>query len=159
MTPIVRYLINDVDPTSYTYVDSRIQTSILVAAQLTQNEIDFNKIYTISVADSGLTPDPTTTPADQSFINLVAMRAAVIIYGGEYKLASKSSLKVVDGPSQIDTTGQFTNFGKLYQSAVDAYNKAKIDYIAGNSIGGRAILTPFTYGNDNIQNSDGRYPW
>ena len=34
MSTVVRHLINDVDPTNYTFTTNRIETTILVAAQL-----------------------------------------------------------------------------------------------------------------------------
>lgn len=147
MTPILRYLINDVDPTDYTYSDARLQTSILIAGQLISKEVDFNTTYTIDVPNSGLTPDPTVDPADIPFINLTCLKAATIVYGGELRLAAKNSIKIVDGPSQIDVTSQYGNLAKLYQSSVDAYNKAKVDYVAGNSIAGQTVNTPYTYPN------------
>jgi len=159
MTPILRYLINDVDPTDYTYTDARLQTSILVGAQLIQYEVDFGKTYVVDVANSGLTPDPMSDPIDNPFINLVCLKAAVIIYGGELRLATKTSLKVVDGPSQIDTTGQYGNLAKLYQEAVERYEKGKIDYVAGNSIGAQSVLTPYTYPQNTIPNNIWNYRW
>ena len=43
MSIIVRHLINDLDSSSYTFTDSRVEESILVAAQLVLIEIDFDK--------------------------------------------------------------------------------------------------------------------
>ena len=53
MTTIVRQLIYDVDPSNYTYSDERLETTILVAAQLVSTEIDFEKDqYNFNHADS-----------------------------------------------------------------------------------------------------------
>ena len=41
MTPILRYLINDIDPTSYTYTNTRLQNTILISSQLLLKEVDF----------------------------------------------------------------------------------------------------------------------
>lgn len=144
MTPILRYLINDLDSSNYTYADSRLQQSLLIGAQLVSTEITFNKTYEINVAASSLSPDPTDTPRDDAFINLVCFKSAVIIYGGELRLAGGKSLKVVDGPSQIDTSAMYGNYSKLYQQAIDDYNRAKINYTVG-TVGGQVITTPITY--------------
>ena len=61
MSIIVRHLINDLDSSSYTFTDSRVEESILVAAQLVLIEIDFDKSYTIDVDASSISPDPTTS--------------------------------------------------------------------------------------------------
>lgn len=151
MTPILRYMINDLDSTNYAYTDARLQQSLLVGAQLVSTELTFNKDYEINVAGSSLTPDPTDEPRDDSFINLVCLKSTVIIYGGELRLVSGKSLRVIDGPSQIDTTGMYNNYTKLYNSAVDAYNRARVNYVAGNSVGGQIITTPITYQENNRQ--------
>ena len=43
MTLIVRHLINDLDSSDYTFVDSRLEEAVLVSAQLSLLEIDFEK--------------------------------------------------------------------------------------------------------------------
>jgi len=159
MTPILRYLINDIDPTSYTYTDTRLQNTILISSQLLLKEVDFDKVYSVDIGNSGLTPDPTTDPRDNPFINLTCLKATVVIYGGELRLATKSSLKVVDGPSQIDTTSMYSNIGKLYTQALETYNKAKIDYVAGNSIAGQSVLTPYSFPQNTIPNNIWNYRW
>ena len=71
MGTIVRYLIDDVDPTNYTYSDHRIETTILVAGQLTQMNVDFSKSYDINVENCTLDPDPTVEVEDKAFITLI----------------------------------------------------------------------------------------
>ena len=41
MTLIVRHLVNDLDSSDYTFTDSRLEESILVSAQLSFLEVDF----------------------------------------------------------------------------------------------------------------------
>ena len=69
MGTIVRYLIDDVDPDNYTYSDHRIETTVLVAAQLTQMNVDFNKTYDINVENCTLDPDPTTETEDKALLS------------------------------------------------------------------------------------------
>ena len=49
MTTIVRQLIYDVDPDNYTYSAERLETTLLVAAQLVSTEVDFEETYTFHV--------------------------------------------------------------------------------------------------------------
>ena len=41
MSIILRHLVNDLDSSSYTFSDDRIEETILVASQLVLHEIDF----------------------------------------------------------------------------------------------------------------------
>ena len=71
MTTIVRHLINDIDSTSYTFSTDRVETTILVAAQLLIMNVDFNNDYDINVEAVTLSPDPTDTDTkDDPFIAL-----------------------------------------------------------------------------------------
>ena len=71
MGTIVRYLIDDVDPDEYTYSPHRIETTILVAAQLTQMNVTFGKDSSVIVATSTLTANPFVDPEDYAFITLI----------------------------------------------------------------------------------------
>ena len=77
---MVRFLVNDIDAS--TYDDSRLEETILVAAQLLIGNIDFDRTYTVDVDTLVLSPDPTTlTTKDNNFINLLAVQASCIILG------------------------------------------------------------------------------
>ncbi len=89
MTLIVRHLVNDLDSSSYTFQDDRVEESVLVSAQLAALEIDFESTYTIDVDSLTLTPDPTTSSnKDDSFINLVSLKTAQMLLGSELKTHS-----------------------------------------------------------------------
>ena len=82
MSTIVRYLINDVDPSNYSFSDQRIETTLLVAAQLMLMSVDFNNVYSVNVETCTLSPDPTDAETkDDPFITLSCLRAACIIVG------------------------------------------------------------------------------
>ena len=49
MSTIVRHLIDDLDVTKYKYSPSRVETAILVSAQLSTMNVDFDNSYTIKV--------------------------------------------------------------------------------------------------------------
>ena len=53
MTTVVRHLVNDTDSASYKFSDDRLETSILVAAQLVISETEFTNSYEINVEGCG----------------------------------------------------------------------------------------------------------
>ena len=155
ITTIVRELINDVDPTNYSYSDMRLETSILVAAQLVQTEVDFENTYTIDVEQCYLRPDPTdpttgltTADKDDGFINLVALKTACNIMGSEMKTQALNAVRVSDGPSSIDYTAVAAHIKFLYEYACKKYEEYKFNYAAGNNAVGKAILSPYSTGAD-----------
>lgn len=139
---MVRYLVNDIDSASYT--DARLKQSIVIAAQLSALEVTFDKTYTIDIDAITITPDPFAETQDSGFINIVALRSALLIFSNEAKLASTLGIRVMDGPSMIDITGRLSSALRLLDSAKAAYEKAKVDYVVGNARGFQAITTPFT---------------
>lgn len=140
---ITRGLIGDID-TPQTYSDSRLTYISLNCAHLLLNEVSFVNDYTVDVAASSISPDPSD-PEDVSFINLLALRSAVLIANSEYKTASKQAFIVKDGPSSIETGVRYKALQEFAGQAKEAYDKAKIDYVAGNSVGATAVTTPFYY--------------
>ena len=112
MTTIVRYLINDVDGATFT--DSRIQNTIVVSAQLENNEINFAKDYTIDIVGTGITPDPTVTTKDNAFINIVSLKAGCLITDSEIRTAGANLISVSDGPSSINMTSTLNGLKIVY---------------------------------------------
>lgn len=141
---ILRYLINDLDNSSYTYTDSRLEETILVGAQLASMEVDFETTYTIDVDACMLSPDPTdSSTRDNGFINLVCLKAAILVLSGELKTYALNSVRVSDGPSTIDFTDVVANKQLALKNAQEMYEQAKINYQAGGRVG-QAILGPYT---------------
>ena len=154
MVVMTRYIINDVDDSAYTYTDSRIQQSIVIAANLVLTEIDFDNSYTIDINAVTITPDPTSSsPKDIAFMNLVSLRAAVIVFSNEAKLASRQGIKIKDGPSEIDTFGRLGSALRMLDRAKKDFDKARVDYIVGNARVGQVILGPYTV--EGISSGDG----
>lgn len=142
MVRIVRALINDLsDP--YTYCDSRVEELIVIAAQLTKNEVDFATTYTINIGTMSISPDPTTD-RDDAFISLVSLKAACLILSGEAKLASANNVKIVDAGAQVDFSGAADTASKIASTACKNYEQGKLAYMLGNLNGIKAILTPYT---------------
>jgi hypothetical protein len=152
ITTIVRYLISDVDSGSFKYADSRLQTTILVAATFVNNAVNFNNEYTISLGSSTLSPDPTDTATkEDSFVTLTALKTACILIGGEIRLESGNAISIKDGPSAIDLRGVSVTLAALHKDLCAKYDAAVLDYAAGRSIVGHAVLTPFSPGSDNVR--------
>jgi hypothetical protein len=143
ITRMVRFLISDLDAVSYS--DSRLEETILVAAQLLLNTIDFDRQYLVEVDCLSLSPDPTqTSPKDDFFINALVLKTTCIILGSEAKTLAAQSYRIKDGPSSIDIGASYQATKELYKNMCDKLDKMILDYKAGNSIAGHAIITPYT---------------
>lgn len=144
MVRVLRYLIDDIN--SSTYSDSRLEETIIVAAQLLIDDIDFDNTYTIDVDALTLSPDPTElSTKDNDFINLVSLKAACIVLGSEAKTLASQSYVIKDGPSSIDTTAAYKALRELHKQMCDDLASSIIQLKAGSSVGGQAIITPYTY--------------
>ena len=129
MGTMVRYLINDVDSSSYSFSTTRIETSILVSAQLSSFNVDFANEYTINVEGCSLSPDPTDTDTkDNAFIALVCLKAACMIIGGEIRSESGNAISIKDGPSSIDLRGVTGTLSVLYKDLCARYESVLLDY-------------------------------
>lgn len=162
MGTIVRYLIDDVDPDNYTYSDHRIETTILVAGQLTQGDVSFPNAYDINVENCTLSPDPTAADAeDKAFITLISLRSACIIVGSAIRSESGNAISIKDGPSAIDLRGVTGTLTVLYKDLCEKYEKALYDYktsaLVGDTDGniiGQGILGPYSPGSDLISRNN-----
>lgn len=106
-------------------------------------EIDFSTTYTVNVSGSTITPDPTDSdPKDELFLYLVSLKTSILIVSGELRTYALSSIKIVDGPSSIDSSAVFNNLKILSQKLQDEYAQAKI--LAQSARNGEAIMTPYT---------------
>lgn len=158
MSTILRYLINDVDSSKYTYSDHRIETTLLVASQLVTLEVDLANDYTINVETCTLSPDPTETATrDDGFINLVCLKSACVIVGSEIRSEASNAIAIKDGPSSIDLRGVTSTLSVLYKELCARYEKTLLDYKTGNSVGGQSILGPYSPGSDYIARNQGHW--
>jgi hypothetical protein len=157
ISTMVRYLINDVDSSNYKYSDNRIETTILVAAQLVSLDLEFPNNYSINISGGSLTPDPTDSNyKDGSFINLVTLKSACIIVGSEVKVEAANSISVRDGVSSIDLRGVSSTLMALYKDLCDKYQAMSDDYkFTGET--GQAILGPYSPGSDFISRTHSDY--
>ena len=155
MGTIVRHLINDINPDSYKFSNSRLETTILVAAQLSQMNIDFSNSYTINVENCTLSPDPTVTSTiDDPFVTLICLRTACIIIGSEIRSESGNAISIKDGPSAIDLRGVTQTLTVIYKDLCEKYEHLLLEYRAGSSLAGQAILGPYSPGSDLISRNN-----
>lgn len=154
---MVRYIISDIDSTNYKYSDSRIEKTIVVGAQFVSLDLDFPNVYSIDIANDIISPDPTDAGTkDNSFINLVAMKAACIIVGSEMKTEAANAISIKDGPSAIDLRGVSSTLSVLYKDLCDKYMAMADDYkFTGET--GQAILGPYSPGADFISRTHNDY--
>ena len=154
ISTMVRHLISDVDPSNYKYSARRLETTILVAAQLLTTETDLAYSYDINVEQCDLNPDPTDSASkDDDFIALVSLKTACIILGGEVKAESGNAISIKDGPSAIDLRGVTGTLSILYKDLCQKFDQLLLDYKAGNSLSGHAILGPYSPGSDFVRRS------
>ena len=148
-TTIIRHLISDVDPDDYTFTDRRLETTALVAAQLTTFDVDFTNDYEINVEACTLSPDPTDTATkDNAFLAIICLRSACIIIGSEIRKESGNAISIKDGPSSINLTGVTGTLITLYKDLCKKYEETLFQYRSGSSVAGQAILTPYSPGSD-----------
>ena len=153
MVKIVRHLVDDVAET--TYDDGRLEETVAVAAQLLLNEIDFEQTYTINLDTISISPDPTTSNAmDESFITIVSLKAACILVSSELKSNSLTALRVVDGPSTIDNREVIAGLKIIQADICGRLEHSIMQYKAGISPAGQAILSPYSPGSDTVRRID-----
>jgi|TARA_R110000765_G_scaffold335437_1_gene425829 hypothetical protein len=150
MTLIVRHLVNDLDSSEYTFTDSRLEESVLVSAQLSLVEIDFESTYTIDADSLTLSPDPTdSSNKDDAFINLICLRTARMLIGSELKTHSYNAITLRDGPSSLNLTGIVAGLKILFEDINKRYEEAVMQFKM-NGVVGQAILGPYSPGSDAV---------
>lgn len=144
MTTMLRSVIGDIT-SPYTYSDNQLKNLLVVNAQLIRTEMTFDNSYTIDIPNSGISPDPTTTdPVDDLYMNFVVLKSAAILVSAEARVQAKIGISISDGPAKIDVGGSANSLANRAKDMVNAYERAKIVYMAGNSIGAKAVMTPYT---------------
>jgi hypothetical protein len=148
MPLILRHMINDVGATA-TYPDMRLQQLILVSAQLVQAELNLNQKYAVDVVNLTIVPDPTGATdgfsRDDSFMNLVMMKAACIIDNSEARYAAGRGVMMRDADKQIDLRGVSEAKVTIWSKGwCQNYKDTRFEYMAGGAgTVGTAIVGPF----------------
>jgi hypothetical protein len=135
----LRVLIGDVTSTKYSDLD--LKRLLAVSANFVIKEVDFANLYTITVNIPTINPIPT----DNEFINLVSLKAGIILLESELRDMARKSVAITDGPSKIELTNVYKNTEALLKSMYDQYAYAKINHgLNGDQNSRQAIMTPTT---------------
>ena len=156
---MLRVLINDLDGPTYEYSDDRLMQTLVVAAQLVNQEIDFSTTYTINVPRVTISPDPTAVP-DDAFTNFITLKAACFMDMSTFRTkATIAGLKAKCGPAVLETVEHLKGFKELLTlGPCAAYKTLKTEWTFGNAQVVEAILSPFVSNNFDPQNlPGGRY--
>lgn len=144
-TRLLRHMINDLG-VSPKYGDDRLEELIIVAAQFVQQEVSLTQVYVVDLDECKLDPDPTVrTNRDDSFINLILLKAACIIDQSEARSASGKAISISDSGSRIDLRGNLAGALKILEKGwCEAYKETKLEYeLDRMGTAGKAILSPF----------------
>lgn len=153
MVIIVRHIIGDLDTSNQLFSDSRIEESILVAAQLIHNEMEFNIDYNIEVDNGVLTPDPTITPVapsnkDDDFIALCCLRSGLLLTNSLQRTYALKAFSIRDGASSLDMRGIVAGLKIVNDDLTKKYEDLKMSYQTGKLGFGKSILSPYSPGAD-----------
>jgi hypothetical protein len=153
MVIIVRHIIGDLDTDNLLFSDSRIEESILVAAQLIHNEMEFVIDYNIEIDNGSLTPDPTSTPVspsnkDDDFIALCCLRSGLLLTNSLLRTYSLKAFSIRDGASSLDMRGVVSGLKIVNDDLTTKYEDVKLAYQMGKYGFGKSILGPYSPGSD-----------
>lgn len=142
---MLRYMINDAsqDPT---YSDERLESLIVLAAQLVQfDNADLSIDYDISMSDVTITPDPTTPTRDNTFISLLLLKTACFVDESTARTkAAAEGIRAVCGPASLAVSGNLAGFLKLLEvGPCKAYADALRGERFGSGNNAIAIMSPF----------------
>jgi len=150
---LLRIVMNDMY-SPFTYSDDHLEEVLIYAANFVNEEVSLATSYTVNVQKFSISPDPIGVSADgKLFINLMVLKAASILFLGEAKIASAQSIRIVDGPSMVDSTGLYKAKQDLYDKISKDYELAKVRAMLGDFNTGLAILTPYTQETVSSRNS------
>lgn len=141
---LLRTLIGDLDSTLY--ATDRLKQIIAVAAFQVLRELSFTPTFEADFSAVTLEPDPTDDDSkNESFVNLICLKAAAIMDRNSAMLAVRRSVSLKDGSSAIDLRGQAEGWLKLLDKGWNKiYEDAKLEYQLGQvPIAGAMIMTPF----------------
>lgn len=137
---VLRILIDD-NSDEPKYSDSRMEDVLVVAASQVSEEARIST-YTIDITPPEITPTPI---ADDTFRNLVTLKAACIIDRGNLRHAAMvNGLEATCGPAKMKVLRRVDGFATLIDKGYcQAYDEALRQYIFGNVSFARGILSPF----------------
>lgn len=144
---ILRVMVGDLD-TPYKYSDIRLQKTIIAGAQRVISDISgisTSNSYIASFDDITIIPDPTISPKDDEFINLVLLSSACFVDQGAARIAAnKGGFSIREFASSLDLRGIVDAALKILAVGwCKNYDETLFAYLAGNSSVGTAVMGPF----------------
>lgn len=143
--PTLRIIINDMDTVSPAYSDIRLEQTLVVAAKLIMQEINFTNIYTVSVENLTISPDPVDT-SDLAYTNMMILKAACLVDFSTFRTkAAMEGIKAVLGPANLQVAGNLAGFNTLLDKGPCAtFNQLRNEMLWGDINMVKAILSPFS---------------
>lgn len=147
---MVRHLIDDLDDCidDRRYSEERVTQAVAIAGILVDQEYDFATTYVFDICIPDITPDPVVE-GDNIAVALMSLKTACILTMNDYQQATQdgSGLKVKDGDSMVDMTGNFKGYKDIVAfGPCKSYDKLLKDLETKKSMGrGKAVLTPMVH--------------
>ena len=146
---LIRYTIGDVtSPQSYT--DDRLKQQAVAAAIFVQTEVDLTTAYSVSIASTGIVPDPCDPATrDDLFVSLVTMKSACMLATNEFRIRGGQAISIKDGDSSISTSDRAKTSKDVAANFCEMYSELKWDIETGQSTNAvsrfRAVTSPFRF--------------
>ena len=147
----LRYLVNDLDITNYTWNDIQLAKFITIAAidVFAFFGPDWDQVligpYSVNTTSLSIDPDPLTNGAPDGVANLIVLKAACIISNSEFKkLNSTAGWKIVDDRSTIDGSKALDALKQVRDAFKELFDNSFNSFQAGNYNIGTAILSPYS---------------
>jgi hypothetical protein len=139
---ILRVIINDVfSPQKYT--DSYLQTVLVAAGILAENDIKFSVDYNFDISNIEITPDPFVIQ-DGAAQAILSLKAACLLTQAEFKAALGQGIRIRDGDSVIDTSVSFRGYRDILEKGpCDSYEKLKKQINSSNIDAFGAVISPY----------------
>lgn len=144
MPLMLRYLIGDID-TPQTYSDTRLQTSLLIAAKFVGSEANFSQRFNPDYVNLTLIPDPTIDPTiDDWYTNLTVMKASCQILIAEWKiLVGGGAIMFKEGSAMVDMRELARHKKDLVIDIEKQYEHAKLTYQMAVRPSVASVIGPF----------------
>lgn len=144
MPLMLRYIIGDVN-IPQTYTDSRLQTSLLIAAKFVGSEVNFSQVFSPDFVNLTLSPDPTVSPTvDDWYSNLTVLKAACQILTAEWQLlAGGGAIMFKEGSSMVDMRELARHKKDLVFDIEKQYNDSKLTYQMAVRPSVASVIGPF----------------
>lgn len=146
---ILRVLVDDMGTTPL-HSDDKLRRVLVVSAFQVLQEASFSQEFVVDIDAMSITPDPgdnvsATSTRDDSYLNLICLKAACIMDRGAAVNAARKAMHVRDGGSWLDAREVGKHRIALLEKGYCAtYEQEKNDYLSGqSSVAGAMVLTPF----------------